>query len=67
MMKKMKIQVVNHLFKVDNACIKLRKGDNIIFHLLVTKLLFLSKRERPNIQPAITFLTMRVRNPDEDD
>ena len=66
-MKKMKMQVVNHLFKVDNACIKLRKGYNIIFHLLVTKLLFFRKQERPDIQPGITFLTTRVKNPDKDD
>ena len=35
-------------------------------HRLVVKLLFLSKRARPEIQPTITFLTMRVRDPDKD-
>ena len=34
---------------------------------MVTKLLFLSKRARPDIQPKITFLTTRVINLDEDD
>ena len=33
---------------------------------MVEKLLFLIKRARPYIQPTITFLTARVRNPDED-
>ena len=57
----------NHLSKVDNACAKLCKRDKIIFRRLVAKLLFLIKRERPDIQPTIVFLTTRVRNPDEDD
>ena len=57
----------NHLFKVDDACVKMCKRDKIIYHRLVAKLLFLSKRARPDIQPEITFLTTRVRNPDEDD
>jgi hypothetical protein len=29
--------------------------------------LFLCKRARPDISPAIAFLTMRVKNPDEED
>ena len=33
---------------------------------MVEKLLFLIKRARPYIQPTITFLTARVRNPEED-
>ena len=66
-MEKMKMPVGNHLFKVDNACIQLRKGDKIIFHRLTKKLLFLSKQEQPDIQPTIMFLTTKVRNPDEDD
>ena len=67
MTKTIKMPVGNHIFKVENACIKLREGDKIIFHRLVAKLLFLSKRERPDIQPTITFLTMRVRNIDKYD
>ena len=67
MTKTIKMPVGNHIFKVENACIKLREGDKIIFHRLVAKLLFPSKPERPDIQPTITFLTMRVRNIDKYD
>ena len=41
--------------------------DKIIFHRLVAKLLFLSKRARPDIQPKIAFLTTRVINLGKDD
>ena len=67
MMKSIKTPAGNHLFKVDDACKKLCDRYKIIFHRLVDKLLFLSKRARPDIQPKIAFLTTRVRSPDEDD
>ena len=57
----------NQLFKVDDECVKLCKRDKIIFHQLVAKLLFLSKSARPDINPTISFLMTRVKNPDEDD
>jgi hypothetical protein len=38
-----------------------------MFHHNVTKLLFLSKRARPDIQTAVAFLCTRVREPDTDD
>ena len=66
-MKTIKIPVGNHIFKVENACIKLREGDKIIFHRLVAKLLLLRKRARSDIQTKNGFLVTRVRNPDEDD
>ena len=34
---------------------------------MVANLLFVSKCARPYIQPTISFLATRVRNPDEDD
>lgn len=34
---------------------------------MVAKMLFLSKRARPDIQQAVSFLTMRVKSPDRDD
>jgi hypothetical protein len=37
------------------------------FHTLTAKLLFLSKRARPDLQQAIRFLTTRVKSPDVDD
>jgi hypothetical protein len=38
-----------------------------IFHATVAKLLFIAKRARPDILLAISFLTTRVKEPDEDD
>jgi hypothetical protein len=45
---------------------KLNKEKAEIFHHLVAKLLYLSKRTRPNIQFPVAFLTTRVREPDID-
>jgi hypothetical protein len=33
-----------------------------LFHTFVAKILFLSKRTRCDIQPAVAFLTTRVKN-----
>jgi hypothetical protein len=38
-----------------------------LFHTFVAKILFLSKRTRCDIQPAVAFLTTRVKNPCEED
>ena len=62
MMKSIKTPAGNHILKVENACEKLCERDKIIFHWLVAKLLFLSKRAWPEIQPTIALLTTRVRN-----
>ncbi len=37
------------------------------FHSMVAKLLFLAKRGRPDVLLAVSFLTMWVKLPDEDD
>jgi hypothetical protein len=39
----------------------------IAFHHCVAQLIFASARARKDIQPAVAFLTTRVRDPDEDD
>ena len=44
MTKSIKMPAGNHLLKVADACAKLCERENIIFHRLVVKLLFLSKR-----------------------
>ena len=62
-----KMPAGNHLFKVNNTCVKLCKRNKITFHRLLKKPLFLSKHAQPDIQPTITFLTPRVRNTDKDD
>ena len=57
----------DNLFKVDEKGKKLDKEKHEIFHTFVAKGLFLSKRARPDIQPAIAFLSTRVKEPTESD
>ena len=47
MTNSIKMPAGNHIFKVNDACKNLCDRDKIIFHRLVAKLLFLSKRARP--------------------
>jgi hypothetical protein len=56
-----------YLFEVDEECEKLCSEKSVLFHKLVAKLLFLSKRGRPDIQLAIAFLCTRTTKSDEDD
>ena len=56
-----------HLFEVNNNSAKLDKEASDEFHTIVAKLLFLSKRARPDILTAVSFLCTRVQNPDADD
>ncbi len=49
----------------DTTLLSKEKSNN--FHSNVAKLLFLAKRGRPDILLAISFLTTRVKAPDEDD
>jgi hypothetical protein len=60
-----------NLFKVQKGAeqekLLLSKSKAMIFHSTVAKLLFLSKRGRPDILLAVSFLTTRVKAPDEDD
>jgi hypothetical protein len=56
-----------NLFKVDTNSPNLSEEKEDIFHTLVAKGLFLCKRARSNIQPAITFLTTHVKGPNQDD
>lgn len=57
----------HHLFSVDEKAIRLDEDKAQFFHHLTAKLLFLSKRARPDIQTAVAFLTTRVKGPDVDD
>ena len=57
----------NHLVDVNDACPKLDTEDAILYHHLITKLLYLCKQTRPNIQLAMSFLTTCMQSPDEDD
>ena len=56
-----------HLFQVNQAGVLLPEGKHETFHHLVAKLLYLSKRTRPDLQTAVAFLTTRVQHADEDD
>ena len=50
----------DYLFRVNPDGKKLDRKRADIFHRYVAKLLFISKRERPDIQTAVAFLTTRV-------
>ena len=57
----------DHLFEVDEKQESLSEEQSVFFHHNTAKLLFLSKRARPDIQTAVAFLTTRVKSPDIDD
>ena len=56
-----------NLFKVDPKSPRLNKIKSEQFHTFVAKGLFASKRGRPDIQPAISFMATRVKAPNEGD
>jgi hypothetical protein len=56
----------NHLFDVNENAIKLATDKSEKFHQMTAKMLYLSKRARPDIQPAVAFLCTRVKQPDVD-
>ena len=56
-----------HLFKVNPECEKLDHEVADYFHRTVARLLFASKRARPDLQTAVAFLCTRVAKPDKDD
>jgi hypothetical protein len=56
-----------HLFSINPACAKLDDESAILYHHLTAKLLYLSKRARPDLQLAVSFLSTRVLAPDLDD
>ena len=56
-----------NLFKISYDSKKLSKPEADSFHHVVAQLLFLCKRERPDIQNAVAFLTTWVKQPVMDD
>ncbi len=57
-----------HLFTTrDEPGGLLDEATSELFHHHTAKLLFLSRRARPDIQTAVSFLTKRVKAPDQDD
>ena len=58
----------DELFKVNPSAKLLEdKKTKVLFHTFVAKALFISKRARCDLQPAIAFLTTRVKQPTEED
>ncbi len=51
----------SNLFDHDEKTEKMK--DNLFFHRIVAKLLYLSKRARPDILLAVQYLTTRVKSP----
>jgi hypothetical protein len=56
-----------NLFKVHEKSPKLKPEMAELFHTVTTQGLFLCKRARPDISPAIAYLTTRVTTPNQDD
>jgi hypothetical protein len=48
------------LFKVDESCEKLKQDKAVVFHNMVAKILYTTKRARPDTCTAIAFLTTRA-------
>ena len=54
----------NHLFEVYDNGIKLKPEQNDRFHEFDSKIIFLGKQSRPDLQTAISFISTIVRDPD---
>jgi Reverse transcriptase (RNA-dependent DNA polymerase) len=57
----------SELFDIDDSSPALPSKQAEVFHRIVAKLLYLSKRGRPDIQLAVAFLTTRVSKSTEQD
>ena len=64
---KAKTPALPNLFQVDDTSSLLCESEREMFHSRVAKLLYLAKRCRPDILPAIIFLTGRVQCATEED
>ena len=56
--------VQHHLFQVNKNTEPVDKNKKEIFHSVTSKLLYLVKRARPNLETLVSFLTMRVTKSD---
>jgi hypothetical protein len=55
------------LFVTNEDCNKLNQDKAMAFHNITAKILFATKRARPDTCTAIAYLTTRVQEPDKDD
>jgi len=67
MNRAVKTPAESHLCNMNKDAKKLQEDASQLFHNLVAKLLYLSRRTRQDIQTAVAFLCTRVQSPDEDD
>ena len=51
----------HHLFGISEDATKLSQADADLFHHFLSQLLYLSKRERPYIKIAVSFLCTRAK------
>ena len=65
--KTQKVPWNDKLFKVNESVKKLDETRKATFHTFVMKAMFLCKRARPDVEPAVSFLSTRTRKPDESD
>ena len=56
-----------NLFTVDENAHTLDEKTAMIFHSVAAKFLFVTKRSRPDIQPALSYVCTRVQKPDTSD
>ena len=65
--KKITSPAALYLFDINDSCDAIEDEKARLFHRLVTKMLFVSNRGRPEIQVAVAFLCTRTKQPDQDD
>jgi hypothetical protein len=56
-----------HLWNVNENAERLSKEQSELFHSTTAKLLYMTKRTRPDIEPAVAFFTTRVHDSSVDD
>ena len=62
--KSVKTPAASYLFEINDECAKISETDRKVLHSIVAKLLFVTKRARPDISVPIAFLTSRVTKAD---
>ena len=55
------------MFIVNESVNKLDEARRTIFHTFVINVIFICKRARPDVEPAVSFLSTRTSKPDESD
>ena len=65
--QKVNTPAATHLFDIDKKRTLLPLDMKELYHQTVAKLLWVAMRARPDILTALSFLTTRVKSPDEDD